>query len=157
MLALWTAVTLVLWLFLAYSKAYSAMRSLACSVMSLILCTTPSTIWKDRWPGESQEIVTDVFCFVFFNCKLFYNLSKCGVWCSESHHMLDPTVFSFSVLPDGNQVHISVWGFVALDGHARSHISIQVKGFPQQQVHRWMASSYWCLQRTCKMSMLHAD
>lgn len=71
--------------------------------------------------------------------------------------MLDPTVFPFSVLPDGNQVHISVGGFVALNGHARSHISIQVKRFPQQQVHRWMASSYWRLQWTCKMSMLHAD
>lgn len=50
MLALWTAVTLALWLFLAYSKAYSAMRLLASSVMSLMLWTTPSTIYGDgKW------------------------------------------------------------------------------------------------------------
>ena len=48
MLALWTAVTLVLWLFLAYSKAYSAMRLLASSVISLMLWTTPSTIWNNK-------------------------------------------------------------------------------------------------------------
>lgn len=47
MLALWTAVTLLLWLFLAYSKAYSAMRLLAFSVISLMLWTTPSTICND--------------------------------------------------------------------------------------------------------------
>lgn len=46
MLALCTAVTLFLWLLRAYSKAYSAMRLLAFSVISLMLWTTPSTIWK---------------------------------------------------------------------------------------------------------------
>lgn len=69
--------------------------------------------------------------------------------------MFYPTVFPLSVLPDGNQVHTSVGGFVALDGHAGAHISIQVKCFPQQQVHRWMTSSYWCLQWTCELSMFH--
>lgn len=69
--------------------------------------------------------------------------------------MFYPTVFPLSVLPDGNQVHTSVGGFVALDGHAGAHVSIQVKRFPQQQVHRWMASSYWCLQRTCELSVFH--
>lgn len=44
MLALCTAVTLLRWLLRAYSKANSAMRLLASSVMSLMLCTTPSTI-----------------------------------------------------------------------------------------------------------------
>lgn len=44
-LALCTAVTVDLLLFLAYWKANSATRREACSVMSLILCTTPSTIW----------------------------------------------------------------------------------------------------------------
>ena len=65
--------------------------------------------------------------------------------------MFNPTVFSLSVLPDGDQVHISVRGLIALDGHTRTHIGIEVEGFPQQQVHRWVASSYWCLQRTCIM------
>lgn len=46
--------------------------------------------------------------------------------------MFYPTVFPLSVLPDGNQVHTSVGGFVALDGHAGAHVSIQVKRFPQQ-------------------------
>ena len=63
--------------------------------------------------------------------------------------MFNPTVFSLSVLPDGDQVHISVRGLIALNGHTRTHIGIEVEGFPQQQVHRWVASSYWRLQRTC--------
>lgn len=50
MLALCTAVTLLRWLLRAYSKANSAMRLLAPSVMSLMLCTTPSTICGERAP-----------------------------------------------------------------------------------------------------------
>ncbi len=65
--------------------------------------------------------------------------------------MFDPAVFSLSVLPDGDQVHISVGGLVALNGHTGAHISIEVKSFPQQQVHGWMACSYWRLQRTCRL------
>lgn len=65
--------------------------------------------------------------------------------------MFNPTVFSLSVLPDGDQVHISVGGLVALNGHTGAHIGIEVKGFPQQQVHRWMASGYRRLQRTCRL------
>lgn len=49
-----------------------------------------------------------------------------------SYHMFNPTVFSFSVLPNGDQVYVSVGGLVALNGHTRAHISIEVKGFPQQ-------------------------
>lgn len=64
--------------------------------------------------------------------------------------MLNPTVFSLSVLPDGYQVHVTVGGLVALNGHTGTHIGIQIKGFPQQQVHRRVASSYWRLQRTCR-------
>lgn len=70
---------------------------------------------------------------------------------TESYHMLNPTVLSFSVFPDGNQVYISVGGFIALNRHTGAHVSIQVKGFSQKQVHGGMASSYWCLQRTCKL------
>lgn len=62
-----------------------------------------------------------------------------------SYHMFNPTVFSLSVLPDGDQVHVGVGGLVALNGHTGAHIGIEVKGLPQQQVHRGMASSYWCL------------
>lgn len=48
MLALWTAVTLLLWLFRAYSKAYSAMRLLAFSVIRFMLWITPSKIWNQN-------------------------------------------------------------------------------------------------------------
>lgn len=48
MLALCTAVTLLRWLLRAYAKANSAMRRLASSVMSLMLCTTPSTICGEQ-------------------------------------------------------------------------------------------------------------
>ncbi|KAH3833064.1 hypothetical protein DPMN_106365 [Dreissena polymorpha] len=44
MLALCTAVTVDLLLSRAYLNAYSATLMEACSVISLILCTTPSTI-----------------------------------------------------------------------------------------------------------------
>lgn len=65
MLALCTAVTLLRWLLRAYSKANSAMRLLASSVMSLMLCTTPSTIWGERgaslgWPARAAGIVGSV-------------------------------------------------------------------------------------------------
>lgn len=65
--------------------------------------------------------------------------------------MFNSTVFSLGVLPDCDQVHISVGGLVALNGHAGPHISIEVEGFPQQQVHGGMASSYWCLQRAFRL------
>lgn len=70
------------------------------------------------------------------------------MFCSGSYHMFNPTVFPLSVLSDGDQVHISVGGLVALDGHTGADIGIKVKGFPEQQVHRGMACCYWCLQRT---------
>lgn len=38
--------------------------------------------------------------------------------------MFNSTVFSLGVLPDCDQVHISVGGLVALNGHAGPHISI---------------------------------
>lgn len=84
---------------------------------------------KEYWPGEKFQTI-------------LYHKWMWSVG-SETYHMLDPTVFSLSVLPNGNQVHISVGCFVALNGHARSHVRVQVKRFPQQQVHRWMAGSYW--------------
>lgn len=46
--ALWTAVTVGLLLALAKSKANSATLMEASLVMSFILCTTPSTIWKSH-------------------------------------------------------------------------------------------------------------
>lgn len=66
--------------------------------------------------------------------------------------MFNPTVFSLSVLPDGDQVHICVGGLVAFNGRTGAHIGVEVKGFPQKEVHGGMASRYRCLQRTCRLS-----
>lgn len=68
------------------------------------------------------------------------------------YHMFYATVFSLSVLPDSDQVHIIVWGLVAFNRYTGAHIGIEVKGFPQQQVHRWMTGSYGCLQWTCRVT-----
>lgn len=54
---------------------------------------------------------------------------------SGTHHVLDAAVLALSVLADGDDVHIRVGSLVALDGHARAHIGVQVKGFTQQQIH----------------------
>lgn len=59
--------------------------------------------------------------------------------------MFYATVFSLGVLPDSDQVHISIRGLVTFNGYAGAHIGIEVKGFPQQQVHRWVTGSYGCL------------
>lgn len=67
------------------------------------------------------------------------------------YHMFYATVFSLCVLPDSDQVNISVWGLVAFNRYTGAHIGIEVKGFPQQKVHRWMTGSYGCLQWTCKV------
>lgn len=69
-----------------------------------------------------------------------------------TYHVLNATVFAFRVLSYGDDVHIRVRGLVALDGHARTDIGIQVKRFTEQQVHGWVASSYGSFQRAWKTS-----
>lgn len=49
--------------------------------------------------------------------------------------MLDAAVLALGVLADGDDVHVCVGGFVALDGHAGTHVGIKVKGSTQQQIH----------------------
>lgn len=81
---------------------------------------------------------------------LVYQLNKQRA-VKKSHHMFNPTVFSLCVFSDGDQVNIRVRGLVALNGYTGAHIGIEVKCFPQQQVHRWMTGSYWRLQWTCRL------
>lgn len=71
----------------------------------------------------------------------------------STYQMLNATVFSFSVLTNGDQIHISVGGLVALDGHTGTYVGIKVKGLSQQQVHGGVASSYRRLQRSCTLSV----
>jgi len=47
-------------------------------------------------------------------------------------HMLNAAVFSFRVLPNGDDVYVSVRGFIALDRYTRPDICIKVKCFTQQ-------------------------
>lgn len=60
--------------------------------------------------------------------------------------MFDATVLALRVLSDGDQVHVGVRGLVALDGDAGSHVGVEVKGLPEQQVHGGVACSDRCLQ-----------
>lgn len=52
-----------------------------------------------------------------------------------THHVLDAAVLALCVLPDGDQVDVSVGRLVALDGDAGPHVGVQVKGLPEKQVH----------------------
>lgn len=49
--------------------------------------------------------------------------------------MLNAAVLALGVLADGDDVHVCVGRFVALDGHAWTHVGVKVKGFTQQQIH----------------------
>lgn len=49
---------------------------------------------------------------------------------THTYHMFNPTVLSFCVFSDGDQIHIGVRRLIALDGHTRTHIGIQVEGLP---------------------------
>lgn len=64
--------------------------------------------------------------------------------------MFNPTVFPLCVLPNGDKVDVCVGRLVALDGNTRAHVGIEVKGFPQEKIHRGVTCSNWCLQRTCR-------
>lgn len=68
---------------------------------------------------------------------------------AHTYHMFNPTVLSLCVFPDCDQINISVGRLIAFNGHARTHIGIQVKGFSQQQVHGRVPGSNWCFQGSC--------
>ena len=195
MFALCTAVTLERWLLTAYSKAYFAIRSLASSVMSFMLCTTPSTICHASlmnkiltyntaiWPRVQSEYscyhmqVEDCRIKLPFQTHLLmiYNITTCiesftrrssfrfrnkvnvqdtAGEAGVSHHMFDPAVFPLGVLSYGNQVHIRIWGLVALNRHTGAYVCVQIKCFSQEKVHRRMASCNWRLQRTCRQNVV---
>lgn len=52
-----------------------------------------------------------------------------------THHVLDAAVLALGVLPDGDQVDVSVGCLVALDGDTGPHVGVQVKGLPEKQIH----------------------
>lgn len=60
--------------------------------------------------------------------------------------MFDAAVLALRVLPDGDQVDVCVRRLVALDGDARSHVGVEVKGLPEQQVHGGVAGGDGGLQ-----------
>lgn len=84
--------------------------------MSLMDCTTPSTIYDK---------------LVNIHCGKNRN----------SYFVLDARVFSFRVLPNQDGVDIIVGSFEALDGQARPNVSEQVECSTKSQVERDMALS----------------
>lgn len=60
-----------------------------------------------------------------------------------TYHMLNPTVFAFCVLSYRDDIYVCVRGFVPLNWDAGTDVCIEVKGFTQQQIHRWVPCSDW--------------
>ena len=67
----------------------------------------------------------------------------------SSYHVFNATVLSLRVLANGDQVDVGVGGLVTLDGHAGTHVGVEVKGLPQQEVHGGVASCDGGLQGPC--------
>lgn len=105
------------------------------------------TLWGEAETCDKDDKQADQSDSAFtVICPFVRRVSTQQVENPSTHHVFDAAVLALRVLPDGDQVDVGVRRLVALDGNARSHISVKVKGLPQQQVHGGVTSGDGGLQ-----------